>query len=319
MKAKYFRMMYQNAENGMVHTFSTADTETGDKYTLCYLNSLKGNTDPIAAIDERFENYTETIDLMVLAVSEEPVIGQALKIAAANSVHTVLLPGDGAAAQDAKKRLLRAGVKEVLAVENENVYECVKPWQIKVIGLGTGAAASLVLYHDAIANQGDERDCVLTVKPLDQELSWTACVDPADLSCDMQAALYNDFDICKRHNQRDGKGYVTGTLLLGRVNLKEYSAKLKVLLSEERKNIRFTALPEGGRDEYYSAEFLDWLDQENADKRKYFIAPSKAAGNEAALKDILLRGGRHTPILTGNGWGLCASGYFVKRPVNAIL
>lgn len=313
MRAQYFRCMYCNTENGLMHTLSIADTVNEESCNIYFIASLKGDKSNSLELNERFSAASEEVDAVVVANLESATIDQALAVVGKNRVRKVILPGIGRSDEDIRNQFLSRGADEVLIMNAGEIFEFVQAgWNVKVACLGKGEDVSLVMFHDKAVNNPKEDDCLLLVKPFTKELPCTTCVDGNNHNCGMRCGLYNDFDTCKGHNGKDSEGYITGTLLLGNINIEE-SNKVMNLFAENKRQIRFTALPDGGRNGNQTKDLLEWLDTDNQKINQYLVMPSGADGNEGTIKEILLMGGRHIPVLTGKEWGLCASGFFVKR------
>lgn len=313
MKARHFRFMYQNIEKGIMHTISVANTAANEKCNIYYIGSLKENTANDLEADEKYAKCQEIIDMIVVADCREASVGQALKLAETNQVKRVILPGNGNSFAELKQRFQARGVSDVLILgTGEMVESKMTGWYVKIVCMGTGDAASLVMFHNTVTNNPEEEDCVFAVRPLSEEMPSEVSIDPDNLSCDMRGTLYNDFDMCKGHNRKDSTGYVTGTLLLGTIDLEMFE-EVTGMFAEERKTIRFITLPDGGKDQSLSEAVLNWINHQDQQINQYYIIPAAANGNEGTIKEILRKGARYIPVLTGKTYGHHASGFFVKR------
>jgi len=314
MRAKYFRLMYQNKVNSVVHTISVADTEKETKWNALYLCELVNSVYEKKENENRCLESTEVVNLLVLANLRDEMVHQALEVAHLNEVKKIVIPDSGNDTEEIKKKFISAGVGEVIVLSDSEEYEdSGAGWGAKLICLGKETEASVVMYHDAMENSPKEDDCVLLVKPSSKKLPCTFNIDGENLNCDMRCSLYNDFDVCKGHKKKDSTDYITGSLLLGNVNLNRYGEDIQKLFSEEKGRIRFLTLPNGGGKDYWNFGILHWLDTKNESIKRYFIAPAGAVGNEITLKEIMNKGPRFVPILTGAEYGICASGFFTKR------
>lgn len=314
MRAKYFRFMYQNVEGGSAHTLSVADTERGNNCNVFYVSSLKGTAGANMRLDDRFLSCSETIDLLAVADFEKATVEQALKLMESNRVEKVILPDEGIEVGKVKEAFLSKGASQAISLKAGEVFEFAKAgWKVKAGCFGKETSASLVMFHGPEENSPEKDDCVLTVKPSAESLPCTACVDGVNHNCGMRCGLYNDFNTCKGHNAKNSEGYVTGTLLLGNVDLTAHGSEVKQMFEEEKSGVRFVTLPNGGSGEYITNSFLNWIDTVNENVNRYYLAPSGAEGNGEALMAILKKGPRHIPVLTNSRYGLCASGFFKKR------
>lgn len=312
MKARHFRVMYQNAGKGVVHTVSVADTTVDEKCNIYYIAGLKGNESGSLDLEEKFVNCAGDIDLMVVANHEKSSMKEALELAKGNKVKTVILPGTKDSLVAEQKQFLEAGVKAVQMLESGESLGFEKAgWKAKIVCVGMGEDMSLAMFHDTAKNDPKEEDCVLTVRPFSAQMPSEVSVDAENLSSDMRGTLYNDFNICKGHT-RNRESYVTGTILLGNLESGACGEVLR-LFDDEKAQIRFVVLPEGGANEASSNAVLDWMDHKDELISRYFIIPTDAQKNEGTIKELLKRGARHIPLMTGSEWGHQASGFFVKH------
>lgn len=315
MDAKYFQLMYQNVENGVIHTISVADTENEGKWNGCYLCGVNGNNDPIN-MDEKFQTFTEAINLLVVADAKDNTVEAAIKLVKANEIRKVILPDEGKAGSGLKERFLAEGAGEVIGLKTGEIYkEMSAQWNIKLAAFGKGADAAVVMFSDAPDISPEEKDCLLTVKPSYEARSFQVCIDGKDHSDSMRGCFNNDFAVCKGHNGKDSKGYITGTLLLGNVDLKRCGLALKEVFSEECANrLRFMSFADSGCDDSWDTNILNWMDTDNENINQYFIIPkSESDAYSKAICQILKRGPRNNPILTSDKYGMCVSGFFTKR------
>jgi len=309
MEAKYFRLMYQNVNKGMVHTVSVEDTIKKCKFTAFYLSGSKKLKNSLVT-DERFSCCKETIQLMVLAELDTDCLQKALEIIEANALVQVVMPD---CAQETIDIIKSAGAEKVLVLKDgESMEPDCDIWQVSLKCYGEGRNASIVMFHGSEHLNPQIMDCVLNVKPVSKRLPCKVCVDSKNLSCDMSCGLYNDFDICKGHNAKSRNNYLTGTLLLGSVDLKTYGNQIQKDFEEFRRYIRFTSIPESCKSEDWK-DMMDWLDEENKVDKKYFIPPSNEKGNEKILKNVLEKGPHRIPLLTSESFGICVSGFYTKR------
>lgn len=134
--------------------------------------------------------------------------------------------------------------------------------------------------------------------------------------CAVKCSLYNDFDLCKRHNERGSEKYVMGTLLFGNVNMQKYGDRVLQALKDTahgNMQIRFAALPCGGSKTCWSSEVLAAVDPEKEGYNRYFIVPETAQENEAVWKEILVSSMRYKLMVTTKQDGVCAGGFFTER------
>jgi len=300
--------MYQNVNKGMVHTVSVEDAIRGSKWNAYYLCGSKDSESIVS--DDKFSCCKEKIRLMVAATLDNACLEKALEIIKVNTVEQVILPYT---TQEAVKLLRSAGAEKVLMMregETMNLYYDI--WNVSLGCYGEGRDSSIIMYHGPEEMKPESMDCVLNVKAAAKQKPCTVCVDSKNLSCDMRCGLYNDYDVCRSHNAKGRNNYVTGTLLLGNVNLQKYSSSIQKYFEKTIKYVRFISIPESGTPEAWG-RMMDWIDGEGIEDKKYFMPLSNEQGNEMILKKILEAGLRCVPLLTSEASGVCASGFFTKR------
>ena len=308
MKAYFFRYLNQNTKRGTVHTVSV----NGVKGAFC-LYYLCSDGEPVRTEeleDERFFVSKETISVLILENLHPLDLEKVRRLLRENQVEKVFLPyGDPAAALP---ELGLAGEVQVL-LEGQEVCFQKKGWNVWLKCFDNGEKGTLVLYHGPSKAEKEGKDCLLTVKPFDRYLPCTVGMEEEDHTCAMRCCLYNDFTLCKGHNGKNVKGYVTGALLLGNVDLTKHETELKEDLAEFLPDIRLTALPAGGMEQKNTESFLDVLSKENTNFNQYYLLPEGMEQNEKILKAILKKGPRRIPVLTGDEMGLCVSGFFKDK------
>lgn len=314
-RAMYFRLMYQNRSQGTAHTVHVVQEETQESYLMVYLcgQNAVNEEENTEEADERFFLCGEDIDLLILDRVENMACSIAKRIAAENHVKRILIP-----AGDAAGEWLEEGMADRLIIlQDGEKFRLEKAgWETGVGCFGDEEGHSLVVYHGPLDISPDDTDCLLSVKIFGKEIPCTACMKDENHVCAVKCSLYNDFDLCKRHNERGSEKYVMGTLLFGNVNMQKYGDRVLQALKDMahgNMQIRFAALPCGGSKTCWSSEVLAAVDPEKEGYNRYFIVPETAQENEAVWKEILVSSMRYKLMVTTKQDGVCAGGFFTER------
>ncbi len=310
MKALYFRLMYENIKNGVIHNVSILNTEKNEEWNGCYL-CAGGKSEDRIVIDERFQEYSKPINLMVLGSIKESVVQAAVKILAGNQVLEIVMPEETVGI---KERLQEAGAKEITVLSNgESAFREEVGWKTKIRAYGTGEEAVVVMYHDVQEISPKEKEGMLMVKVASKERECEACISDDDHRCAMKCCLYNDYALCKGHNESNSQEYLTGTLLLGNLNLEKYGTELKEDFMKNQR-VRFCSFTGTREGDFNSTEIFDWMDTGEEKVNQYFVVPAAEAENcSGMILELLKRGPRHQVVLTEEKHGVCATGFFKER------
>lgn len=303
MRANYFRYLYENTSKGTVYTMSIAG-EQGDfcGYYVC------GYGEPVFGekMDERFAVCSQEVSLLVLENLCDGDRDKIAEFAEKNQVDKVVMPYGETPIEFGEN------VKQVIVLEEgQSLSYLENGRRVWLKCFANGKHGTIVMYCDARIQEA--KDCQMTVWAFQEETKVSVCVDKDDHSCAMRNCLYNDFDVCKGHNGKGYEEYVTGTLLLGNVNLKECREQLLQDLGEFLGEIRFVVLPGGGKKELYHPWVADLLEQEHRGLNHYYIVPREAAENDGTISSLMKKGIRHRVVVTGEECGLCTTGFFVEK------
>lgn len=308
MKALYFRHLFQNTKRGTAHTVSVSGEE-GE----FFLYSMISNGQPLRDEEheeEKFQVSGKTLSVLVLENLHTKDLDKAKEILRSNRVKQVFVPyGDSAA----NLQELSLADKVCILKAEEKVSFRKTGWNVWIKCVENGEKGNLILYHGPSDEIKEGKDCLMAVKPAERDLHCSMCMDQDDHACGMRCCLYNDFTVCKGHNGKNADHYVTGTLLLGNIDLKTKEKELKEDLKEYVSDIRMVCLGEAGGAEKFSDSFLEYLDRENKHLNQYYILPEDEDQNEGTLKTILKKGCRRIPVLTGENTGLCLSGFLKNK------
>lgn len=302
MRANYFRYLYENTDKGTIYTISTAgDTGEFCGYYIC------GYGKPVfgTKMDERFSICRQEISFMVIEGLCESDRAKMADFMKKNQVSHLVVPyGENAAR-------FQADVKQLTVLEKGQSLSYVEDGRkIWMKCFANGEKGTIAVYCDAKLEETE--DCKLNVWPVEKETQISICADKEDQSCEMRNCLYNDFDVCKGHNKKGDRPYVTGTLLLGNVNLKEDGERLLEDLKELQEEIRFVTLPGGGKEELFHPCILEAM-KVRKEVNHYFVLPGGMEGNDGTIGKLLRAGIRNRAVLTSEVSGLCAAGLFVEK------
>lgn len=307
-KVKYFRLIYENRKKGLAHSVHVTGERESYLMVYCCGGTEAGN--PKRRPDARFTLAGEDIDLLILDGPGREACAWIGEILQRNRVRNVVCP----AREESAEWLSDCGAARVTPMRDGETLRVEKAgWKTWVGCYGDRDGRSLAVLHGP-EDTADGRDCLLTVKPFGRELPCSSAMRDGNHACAMRCSLYNDFDLLKRHNERPGAGCVTGTLLLGNVQLKRHGNRLFTELRKERPgggNIRFVAPPAGGNREYWSSELLRELPKERYNR--YFFFPEAARGNTGAWKEILSCSMRNRLQLLTEDYGVCAGGFISEK------
>lgn len=333
MNAKYYRFLFQNVEDGVCHTGSIVDTYEKKEYHFIYISGLKDSLSSSSVEDERFSKVQE-YQLVVLADLCAFSIHKVVRVLRQSKVVKVVLPKfDLTDLKVLAKRgkeegiyseeelsfidepyafLKNAGVQEICEVEKDIAFVC-NDWQFIIAAFGKGIDTNLVMYHGSFHLDKKLEDCVMAVKCFTEEETCNVCVNPELSSCGMKCVLYNDFDICKKHNGMKAQEYIDGTLLLGTVDLKKNFNEIQNLFKGVSKKIRFISIPNGGNQDEWNKEILKIGTKSY---KQYFVGPKSDCQNANTIRDIGMSSPYQQFMVTSNKFGLCCSGFYKHREDN---
>lgn len=309
MRTKYFRTMFHNVTKGVMYSVGIADSETKSCWSAYYLCAGEKTEASQFIMDERFFACREKVKLAAAGDSSEATVKLLIDFVKENQVEQVVIPGS----QDEVAETLRgAGVKRVVELKPGSfLYEEKDFWQFNIHCYGTNERCFLTMFGGPVGIDWRLMDCLMAVKPFNSKLCCSSEIDMENHACCVKCGLYNDFEVCKGHNQNNGKGYTAGALLLGNVPVMKYIDTIKRDYSEMRDQIRFVSMIEGI--ENTDDGFVEWLGESRTDLNHYYILPSGCADTGAFIKKVLSKSGRNRVYLTEKECGVCGSGFFTSR------
>lgn len=328
MKAKYYRFIYRNLGGGMCCVGSIAETrdDKEGRYQFLYLGGGSGSEYIPKAEEDLWRGH---FDLMMIADFKPQTVRQAVQVLQLCKVSRVLYPKiDTEELRSLAQEYENTGIytkEEISLVSDIKGFLTEKgvAWgdevneretflkgnqRFWVWAVGEGRERALVFYHGSEGTGPQQEECIMNVKPVTPFRKCSLFVDPDNLNCEMRCMLYNDFTQCKRHNQKDGKYFVDGHLILGSSNPAVNVGEIRKGLGEEWKKIRFICLPANAGQQYWGEELWSAGTEEMV---QYFMGTE--ATKAAVIKDILTENPYHTFVTLGMESGLCVSGYYIGR------
>ena len=307
MRTKYFKNMFHNISQGVMYSAGTADSETKESWTACYLCGGKEKTDE--EIGNVFSGYQDEVRLLAVGDGSETTTARLMEFVKKTRVEQVILPGKQ---EKTARELQKAGVKRVVEMKpGSSLYEKKDFWQFKIHCYGTEEESFLVMFTGETEIDWKTMDCLMCVRPFDRGMCCGPEIDMDNLVCCARCGLYNDYDVCKGHNQNTGKGYTVGALLLGNLPVSKYSEAIKTDFSDVRDQIRYISLT--GDVKKADGLFSVWIGDSRKDLNHYYILPSGCADTGDFITEVLSSSGRNRVYLTKETCGVCGSGFFISK------
>ena len=312
MQTKYFKNMFQNISQGVMYSTGVADSETKNSWVACYICAGENEESLEFKAEKAFAGCKDEVRLVAVGDGSEATIHQLMEFVKKNRVEQVILPGNH---EKVAKELRSAGVKRVVEMKpGSSLYDEKDFWQFKIHCYGTDEGCFLVMFTGDKGIDWKTMDCLMSVRIFDKAKCGSPQIDMENLVCCARCGLYNDFDVCKGHNQNTGKGYTAGAMLLGNISLKKYSEAIKRDFSEVRDQIRYISIT--GNMKQADGELSTWIGESRTELNHYYILPSGCADTGDFITKILSESGRNRVYLTGEKCGVCGSGFFISRKLD---
>lgn len=308
MNAKYYRYLFHRVTDGLCYSGSIRSQMTGEEESFCFLYLAGGEE-----AGEDGASYAApglTYDLLILGDFSKGAKERAKRVLENCQVEKVLYPAGEASENDAVirelKRNCRGSVASVLA--KEEFHACRE--KFCVMAVSRGAERTLALYHADAKGTPWEEECILCVKPALPEYACQVKDETGKFACEMRCALYNDFDVCKRQNQKNQKEFVDGHLLLGAggPDSQEVCPMPDGLTDSDWERIRVIG---------FSDSSLNLSDIHKIEKpgelpfRRYLVGTRRAEATVAG--ELAADHPYWSYFRSGEKTGLCVSGYYVPR------
>lgn len=333
MNAKYYRFLFQNIECGICHTGSIVDNYIDEKCQFIYISGVLNTACRKTEPDKRFHNVPE-YDFMILADLCAFSIHKAVEVLTTSKVGKVIIPDftledlKGLTNQAEEDKIFddnelsfirnpydfmkHNGVEEICRVEKDLSFIC-NGWRFEFAVYGEGIEKGLAVYHGSDKMDKKMEDSVMAVKYISDDTPCSVCINLGVPSCGMRCGLYNDFELCKKHNGAGEQEYIDGSLLLGTVNLREHLGAVKERFADVWSKIRIVAIPNGGNAAEWDKGILDIGTK---GYKQYFVSPASDVCNSEAIKDIGVISPYQHFTVTSKEFGLCCSGFYKHREYN---
>lgn len=309
MRTKYFKNMFQNVSQGVMYSIGIADSETKESWVACYLCSGKEGASSETEFGKGFSGYQGEVRMLAVGDGNRATIAQLMEFVKKNRVEQVVLPGNQ---EKTVKELQKAGVKRVVEMKpGSSLYDEKDFWQFRIHCYGTDERSFLVMFAGETKINWKTTDCLMSVRSFDQTMCCSPGIDMENLVCCARCGLYNDFDVCKGHNQSTGKGYTVGAMLLGNISVTKYSEAIKSDFFEVRDQIRYISMT--GDVKKTDGVFGAWIGESRKELNHYYILPFGCANTGEFITEILSQSGRNRVYLTGEKCGVCGSGFFISK------
>lgn len=324
----FFNFMYYHRAQGLAHTAKITGDNEENGFFLAYLCDWTGSgpkdegpdacgtgctkEEPLIHSAVEFQLWDEEIDLLVLDGIRPESMDEIRRLTGKNHVKELVMPkGDlleewGRNDPADKVTILEEG--QTFSVERGK-------WMVHIICCRNDEGNSLAVYHGPKDADPAKDDCLMTVRPFSNKVPCGKCRNDVNHVCAMRCSLYHDFDVCKKHNDRNCERYTVGTLLLGNVNLKEHG-KLGRKIPEFQdiaEKTRFLVLPDGGGCGAWFPGLLKELDPCREQLNRYFIVTGNKKDNAETVKEIACSGMYYKPEFLTDEYGVCATGFFTEK------
>lgn len=289
MEARYFRVRYNNNENGIYHTLAYRDEIKEANVHLSYL--AEGGQEVYTA------HYG--IDILVAADLEEETLRQAETLMNSHQVKELYLPEEKAD-NPSLERLVKKADQVRFIKEGEDHTWKTGLWEFWVGNLG----GSLSLYHGFAGTKELGEDCALSGKISDSHNPCVPSLVKETDFCGFGCLRHRDFQVIKGHLRPDRKDFRTGSLLLGKGVFCGHVSELMERLRAYKDRIRVVQLP--AQMENWEDKLLELIPEEEL---QYYVGHSKNGRETAGAIASHSVYCRYVPAAKEEG--LCLSGYFI--------
>lgn len=312
MKAKYYRYLFHRVTDGLCYSGSISNQMQEEREDLCFLYLAGGKE-----CQEDGESYTAAknrYDFLILGDLAQAAVERACRVARSCFVGEILMPdGEKDAVEKVAVMLSQAGAQKIRVVKQEEwIHRCREVFQI--IPAGHGETQSLMLYHADEKDDPVHEECLICVKPVMEGMNCISTEDADRLTCEMRCMLYNDFTLCKRHNQRDQNQFLDGHLLFASTGKEKTGSRegksLYELTKQQLKKLRFLSFTDNSLSSSDLGEISDLWEKGYA---RYLVGTADTAPD--TIKEISLGDPYRQFFAVSEQSGLCISGYYVPRKI----
>jgi hypothetical protein len=173
-----------------------------------------------------------------------------------------------------------------------------------------GIESTIVMYHGTIADDTAMDDCVLNAKNFSCMQDCGSNITDKNSQCYLRCTYKTDYDYLRRHNRKNVKEYINGTLLLGNVKLDGMIGEFYKQFGAIKEKIRFIGVPNCGEEKYWNKRILGFGNLHN---KCYWVISNNSYTSAEVIKDITTSSPYNSFALLNNKYGLCISGYMKKR------
>lgn len=308
MRAKYYRYLFHKVAEGICYSGSIRNQMEEEQEDLCFLYLAGGMT-----CTEKGTSYaakSNEYQFLILGDDAPAAIQRACRTARTCRVVEAMIP-DGEEEEKVTSMLLQAGVERVRVVRGEVRLQLCREL-LQIVPIFDGKKSTLAFYHADAKSTPETEECLISIKPTAEGMECMAKADHDKLTCEMRCLLYNDFTLCKRHNQKGCDQFLDGHLLFASAKEnKEGSANKESaleLLQQHRKRIRIAGMAEGD----LSDDEMEELKKMGASGFARYLVGTKQT--PAEVVKTFQEGDPHRHFfVAGAESGLCISGYYVPR------
>lgn len=312
MNAKYYRYLFHRVTDGLCYSGSISNQMTKNREDVCFLYLAGGEH-----CREKSDSYAapeNAYDFLILGDFSEASLERACRVVRSCSVTEILIPkGKREKSEKVTEMLSQAGAQKIRTVEKEEeLHRCRELFRI--IPVDHGETHTLMLYHADEEGRPDREECVITVKPCVRGMNCISKADHDTQACEMRCMLYNDFTLCKGHNQRDRKEFLDGHLLFASAKEKEEgsdkSTAVTELLSQYQGRLRVT----GFADKNLASSEIEETEGKKTERvSRYLVGPADTLPE--TIKTISTGDPYRRFFAISEQAGLCMSGYYVTRKI----
>ncbi len=320
MKMKYFRFLYAETKRCFLHFGELQDTAKGETFTFLYLRKVERHANQ-TDVDRRPFLFPEHLDLVVLGSADEETACALKELIADRTVGMLILSGQ-VKSEDWERV---PGIKELVRLGGGTFHTESAGWSFLAKSYEDGTVA---MAHglSAVVQENLFEDCVMSVKALREGLPCQKELSPDSYGCALGCALYQDYDVCKYRESREGPGFRTGTLLFGggedvdacRGLLREAEesvGKIRFfgLASSEIGALGEKPLPGGAMSQVHALREgqIETRRLPSDGFRRYLIGTEDL--DDDTIAKLCRDGWYQRPVLLGVGEGICCSGLLKYR------
>lgn len=304
MRAKYFRYLFHKVKEGVCYSGSIRNQMEEESEDLCFVYLAGGETCPEKGTS--YASETNEYHFLILGDYAPAAVQRACRIARICKVVEAMIP-DGPEEDKVTSMLQQAGVERVRVVRGDMKLQRCRE-ELQIVPSGDEKVHTLAFYHADAKGTPETEECLISIKPTMEGMECLAKADHDKLTCEMRCLLYNDFTLCKRHNQKERGWFLDGHLLLPSLAEDSDHSTTLELLQRRRKRLRITGLPEKHLD---SSELEELKSIGEKGFARYLIGTQKTP---ADVVKTLSTGDPHRHFFaTSEESGLCISGYYVPR------